>query len=42
MQKAFFPHLEESKLLLKINRGEIALPVLRAERSQKSARGGSR
>ncbi|WP_084688256.1 pyocin activator PrtN family protein [Paraburkholderia oxyphila] len=39
VQKAFFPHLEENKLLLKINRGEIALPVMRAERSQKAARG---
>ena len=37
--KDFFPHLEPDKLLRKINSGEIALPLLRIEGSQKSAKG---
>ncbi|MBS0535246.1 MAG: pyocin activator PrtN family protein [Proteobacteria bacterium] len=35
----FFPHLTEEKLLRKCLRGDLALPVVRIERSQKSARG---
>ncbi|WP_042261448.1 pyocin activator PrtN family protein [Paraburkholderia heleia] len=38
VQQAYFPHLAERKLLEKINKGEIALPVIRAERSVKTAR----
>lgn len=35
----YFPHLEPDKLLRKINLGEIALPLVRIETSQKSAKG---
>lgn len=35
----FFAHLSPPKLLLKVDRGEIALPVVRMESSQKSAKG---
>ena len=35
----YFPHLEVDKLVRKIALGEIALPLVRIERSQKSARG---
>ncbi len=35
----FFPHLSIEKLLRKIGSGEIALPLLRIENSQKSAKG---
>jgi hypothetical protein len=35
----YFPHLEVDKLVRKIALGEIALPLVRIEKSQKSARG---
>lgn len=35
----YFPHLKTDKLLAKINAGEISLPVVRIEGSQKSAKG---
>lgn len=35
----FFPHLSEEKLLRKCLRGDLKLPVVRIERSQKAARG---
>ncbi len=35
----FFAHLTERKLLQKCLRGEIPLPIVRIETSQKSARG---
>lgn len=35
----YFPHLQPAMLLRKIASGEIALPVVRAEVSQKSAKG---
>jgi hypothetical protein len=35
----YFPHLKTDKLLAKINAGEIALPVVRIEGSQKSSKG---
>ncbi|MGG5288858.1 pyocin activator PrtN family protein [Pseudomonas shirazensis] len=35
----YFPHLSPEKLKLKISRGEIRLPLIAMERSQKSARG---
>ncbi len=35
----YFPHLTVPKLLRKVSSGEIKLPILRAEKSQKSAKG---
>jgi hypothetical protein len=35
----YFPHLEPGKLLRKISLGEIALPLVRIEGSQKCAKG---
>ncbi|MFM0566933.1 pyocin activator PrtN family protein [Paraburkholderia caledonica] len=35
----YFPHLKTDKLLAKINAGEIALPLVRMEKSQKTAKG---
>lgn len=35
----YFPHLSPEKLLRKIGLGEIRLPVVRIERSNKSAKG---
>lgn len=35
----YFPHLKTDKLLAKVNAGEIALPVIRIEGSQKSSKG---
>ncbi|HEV3425193.1 MAG TPA: pyocin activator PrtN family protein [Paraburkholderia sp.] len=35
----YFPHLEVDKLVRKIALGEIALPLVRIEKSQKSASG---
>ena len=35
----YFPHLGTQKLLQKCLRGEIALPIVRIEGSQKAARG---
>jgi hypothetical protein len=35
----FFPHLTEQKLLRKCLRGDIDLPIYRAETSQKAMRG---
>jgi hypothetical protein len=35
----FFPHLSEEKLLRKCLRGDLALPIVRIEQSQKAARG---
>lgn len=35
----YFPHLSPEKLKLKIARGEIRLPLIAMERSQKSSRG---
>lgn len=37
--KDYFPHLAPEKLLAKVNAGEIALPIVRIEGSQKSAKG---
>jgi hypothetical protein len=35
----YFPHLSTQKLLQKCLRGEVALPIVRIEGSQKSQRG---
>lgn len=35
----FFPHLKPDQFLRKIGAGEIKLPLVRAETSQKSAKG---
>lgn len=35
----YFPHLTSDKLVRKISAGEIALPLLRIEESQKAAKG---
>ena len=35
----FFPHLTEKKMLQKALAGQIALPIIRIESGQKSARG---
>jgi hypothetical protein len=35
----YFPHLSEQKLLQKALRGEVNLPIVRIEGSQKAARG---
>lgn len=35
----YFPHLSPEKMKLKISRGEIRLPLIAMERSQKSSRG---
>lgn len=35
----FFPHLSTDKLIRKINIGEVKLPMIRMERSAKSAKG---
>lgn len=35
----YFPHLQTDQFLRKIGAGEIKLPVVRAETSQKSAKG---
>ncbi|WP_322893453.1 MULTISPECIES: pyocin activator PrtN family protein [unclassified Yoonia] len=35
----FFSHLQPEKFLVKIARGEIKIPVVRIEHSQKSAKG---
>ena len=35
----YFPHLTPTKLVQKISAGEIAMPLVRIESSQKSARG---
>ncbi len=35
----YFPHLTPEKMKVKIARGEIRLPLIAIERSQKSARG---
>ena len=37
--KDYFPHLNTEQFLRKIGAGEIKLPVVRAETSQKSAKG---
>jgi len=37
--KAYFPHLESDKLLRKASSGEIKIPIVRIEKSQKSAKG---
>lgn len=37
--KDYFSHLTLPKFLRKVSAGEIALPVVRSERSQKSAKG---
>jgi hypothetical protein len=37
--KDFFWHLDEKILLRKVLRGDIKLPIVRMEQSQKSARG---
>lgn len=39
VRKAYFSHLELDKLLRKISLGEISLPLVRIERSAKSAKG---
>ncbi|WP_320203993.1 pyocin activator PrtN family protein [Agrobacterium rosae] len=35
----YFPHLTPEKFLRKVSRGDIAIPVVRIEASQKAARG---
>lgn len=35
----FFSHLSPAKLSAKVDRGEIRLPIVRIEQSQKAARG---
>jgi Pyocin activator protein PrtN len=35
----YFPHLRPTKLVQKISAGEIAIPLVRIESSQKSAKG---
>lgn len=39
VRREYFPHLELDKLLRKIAIGEISLPLVRIEKSQKSAKG---
>lgn len=39
VRREYFSHLELDKRLRKISSGEIALPVMRIERSVKAARG---
>jgi hypothetical protein len=39
VQRDFFPHLTVDKLAHKLGRGEIALPMVRIEKSQKASRG---
>jgi hypothetical protein len=39
VRKAYFSHLELDKLLRKISTGEIGLPLVRIEKSAKSAKG---
>lgn len=39
VRREYFSHLELDKLLRKISLGEIALPLVRIERSAKSAKG---
>jgi hypothetical protein len=39
VRQAYFSHLELDKLLRKIALGDIALPLLRIEKSAKSAKG---
>lgn len=39
VRQDFFGHLSERKMLQKCLRGEIALPIVRIETSQKAARG---
>ena len=39
VRRDYFPHLNTTKLIQKISCGEIALPLVRIETSQKAARG---
>jgi hypothetical protein len=39
VRKEYFAHLETDKLLAKIARGEIALPVVRTDKSQRASKG---
>lgn len=39
VRRAYFAHLELDKLLRKIAMGEISMPLVRIEKSQKSAKG---
>ncbi|MFP3276279.1 MAG: pyocin activator PrtN family protein [Paraburkholderia sp.] len=39
VRKAFFSHLEPDNLTRKLTSGEIPLPVVKADRSQKTAKG---
>lgn len=39
VRRDYFPHLSLAKFLRKTSAGEIELPLTRAERSQKSAKG---
>jgi Pyocin activator protein PrtN len=39
VRRDFFPHLTLQKLLKKLSSGDIALPVVRIESSQKCAKG---
>lgn len=39
VRRAYFSHLELDKLLRKIAMGEVSLPLVRIEKSQKSAKG---
>lgn len=35
----YFPHLDRDKFIRKVNEGEIAIPLVRIEESQKAAKG---
>jgi hypothetical protein len=39
VRRDFFSHLTPSKLIAKLSSGEIPLPLIRIEKSQKSAKG---
>ncbi|WP_175969676.1 pyocin activator PrtN family protein [Burkholderia sp. BCC0322] len=39
VRREYFPHLDLNKFQRKISSGEIALPIVRIEGSQKAARG---
>lgn len=39
VRRSYFPHLELDKMMRKISNGDIKLPVVRIEKSVKSARG---
>lgn len=39
VRKDYFPHLNEREFIRKLSRAEIALPLVRMDESQKTARG---